>query len=89
VELCQGSGPRDVAYPRQDNAERKASYDGTSAGDIVSKHVSESAQNFISKLRGRGCKRATETAGGKKGRKSRNNKIKRALGKIIKRGNFS
>ena len=40
-----------------DIAARKSSND-VSAGDIMSKRVTESAQNLISKLRGRGRKRA-------------------------------
>jgi len=42
------------------------STDDVSAGDFVSKHVTESAQNLICNLRGRGMKRARETAVGKK-----------------------
>jgi len=49
-------------------AARKSTDDGTCAGDIVSKHVTESAKNLISKLQGRGRKRAhgqAAWAGGK------------------------
>jgi len=57
-------------------AERRPT-DATTAGDIVSKHVTEFAQNLINKLLGRGRKRAREAAvaGGKK---KRGPKIKRA-----------
>ena len=58
-----------------DIAARKSN-DDVSAGDIVSKHLTESAKNLISKLRGRGRKRARETLGVKRGPKSRDN-IKR------------
>jgi len=69
-----------------DIAERSPT-DTTTAGDIVSKHVTESAQKLISKLRGRGRKRAhaEAVAGGKKRRKE----PKRAPRKIIKRDIFS
>ena len=40
--------------------EARRSTDDVNAGDIVSKHVTESAKNFISKLRGRGRKSARE-----------------------------
>ena len=40
-----------------DIAERSPT-DTATAGDILAKHMNESAQNFISKLRGRGRKRA-------------------------------
>ena len=58
-----------------------------STGDIVSKHVSESAQNFISKLRGRACKRAWEAVGVMKKKVHKSKKIKHAR-KIIKRDIF-
>ena len=48
-----------------DITERKPT-DAAIAGDIVSKHVTESAQNLISKLKGRGRKRASKAASGKK-----------------------
>ena len=48
------------------NIAQGKSSDETRAGDIVSKHVTVSAQNLISKLRGRVRKRARETAGGKR-----------------------
>jgi len=52
-----------------DIAERKPT-DPTTAGDILSKDVTESAQNLISKLRFRGRKRGRDAASGKKrGRK--------------------
>jgi len=64
--------------------------DDVRAGDIVSKHVTEFAQNLISKLRGRGLNLAHgEAVGGKKKKKKKNGpkrkKIKRAPRKIIKR----
>jgi len=66
-----------------------AERDDVSAGDIVYKHVTESAQNLISKLRGRECKRALETGGKKWGpRGPKPQKIKRAR-KIIKNDFFS
>jgi len=60
--------------------------DTTTARDIVSKHVTESAQKLISKLRGRGRKHAggDAVAGGKKKRWK-----ERAPRKIIKRDIFS
>jgi len=63
-----------------DIAER---YD-VSVGDIVSKHVTESALMFISKLRGRGSKgvQVVDLAGGKRRRKER------AMRKIIKSISF-
>jgi len=45
VELCEGRGPRDISYGCKiltDIAEHKSP--DTSAGDIVYKHVNESAQ---------------------------------------------
>jgi len=57
------------------------------AGDIVSKHVTESAQYLINKLRGRAYKRSREARGKKKKKapKSRDiDRIKRAARKIIK-----
>jgi len=61
-----------------------AARDDVSDGDIVSKHVTDSAQNLISKLRGRGRKRAYgEAVGGKKPKK-----IKRAPRRIIKGTSF-
>jgi hypothetical protein len=68
-------------------AERKPT-DATTAGDIVSKHVNESAQNLISKLRGCGRKRARQAAVGGKKKVPNPQKIKRAR-KIIKRDIFS
>jgi len=64
-----------------DIAERSSS-DMTTVEDIVFRHVTDSAQKLISKLRGRGRKRAhaAVVAGGKrKGRRE-----ERAPGKIIK-----
>ena len=54
-----------------DIAERSPTDTTTTAGDIVSKHVTESAQKLISKLRGRGRNRAhgEAVAGGKKKRR--------------------
>jgi len=54
-----------------DIAER-SSTDTTAAGDIVSKHVTDSAQKLISKLRGRGRKRTygEAVAGGRKKKKN-------------------
>jgi len=69
--------------------------DTTTAEDIVSKHVTDSAQNLISKLRGRGRKRAHGEAlagGAKKNKKKKKNgptKFKRAPRKIIERYIFS
>jgi len=56
-----------------DIAERKP-IEGTTAGDIVSKHVTVSAQILIRNLRVRGHKRAMEATGGtkKKGPKLKN-----------------
>jgi len=48
-----------------DIAERSPT-ETTTAVDIVSKHMTESAQNLINKLRGLGRKRAREAAGGKR-----------------------
>ena len=58
--------------------------DTTTAGDIVSKYVTESAQNLTSKLQSRGCKCAhCDAEGGRKMKKK--NSPKRAPGKVIKR----
>jgi len=57
MEWGQSKEPRDVA---------RKSTDDVSARDIVSKHVTESAQNLINKLRGRGRKRDREAASVKK-----------------------
>jgi len=65
-----------------------AARDDVSAGDIVSKHVTEYAQNLINKLRGRGRKRAREALGGKKKKDPKPKKIKRARN-VIKRDIFS
>jgi len=71
---------RTVGKILTDIVERKATdVDAPSAGDIVSKHEIESAQNLISKVRGRGRKRAHVQARGCKRANSRNIKtIKRA-----------
>ena len=59
--------------------------DTTTAGYIVSKHVSVSAHNLISKFRGRGLKRARKALGCKKKEKGpKPKKIKRSPRKIIK-----
>ena len=58
----------------------------------VSKHMTESAQNLISKLRARGRKRANckAVAGGKKEKRRKEpTKMKRVTRKIIKRDIFS
>ena len=69
-----------------DIAERSPT-DTTTAGFIVSKHVTESAQRFINNLRSRGRKRArSETVAG--GKKNRSRK-ERAPKKIIKLYIFS
>ena len=52
-----------------------------SAGDIVSRHVTESTQNLISKLRGRGRKRA-------RGPTSQNKRKTNKRAKITKRDTF-
>ena len=65
-----------------------AARDEVSAGDIISKQVTESAQTLISKLKGRGRKRAEEAVGSRKKKKKKDpkpKKIKRAPRKIIKR----
>ena len=68
-----------------------AARDEVSAGDIVSKQVTESAQTLISKLKGRGRKRAEEAVGSKKKKKKdpKPKKIKRDPRKIIKRDIFT
>ena len=81
---------RTVGRIMTDIAERE----DVSAGDIVSKHVSKSAQILINNLRCRGSKRTREAGdknrGPKKGQKSRDiNRIKRVPRKIIKRDIFS
>ena len=60
-----------------DIATRKSTAD-VIAGDIVSKHVTESAQNLISKLRGRARKRARGAEGIMKKKFPKSKKIKRA-----------
>ena len=55
-----------------------------SAGETVSKNVTESAKILISKLRGRGRKRAREAVGGKKKNGPKPQKIQHAPRKIIK-----
>jgi len=70
-------------------AERKPTY-ATTNGDIVSKHVKQSAQNLIGKLRSCGYKRARKLGGKKKGPMSRNiNRIKHALRKLLNGTYFS
>ena len=69
-----------------------AARDEVSAGDIISKQVTESAQTLISKLKGRGRKRAEEAVGSRKKKKKKDpkpKKIKRAPRKIIKRDIFT
>ena len=71
-----------------DIAERSPT-DTMTAGDILAKHVNESAQNFISKLRGRGRKRTHgEAVEGKKKNGPKPKKFKRAPRKIIRRDIF-
>ena len=63
-----------------DIAESKST-DETSAGDIMPKHVTESAQYLINKLRVRGRKQAHSQAaavGGKRAKSRNNKKIKHA-----------
>jgi hypothetical protein len=61
-----------------------------SASDIVSKHVTESAQNLISKLRGRGRKRSAAAAIPKNKRKKQHQQpIPAKRARVIKRDIFS
>ena len=62
MEHGQGCGPRDVAYLRKiltDIVENKSPE--KSAGIIVSKHVTESTQRLVNKLRDRGRKHIRQT----------------------------
>jgi len=67
---------------------KRQSSNFVSAGDIVSKHVTESAENLISKLRGSGLKRVHGLAASPEGKVAKCRKSKRALIKIIKREIF-
>jgi hypothetical protein len=58
-----------------------------SAGDIVTKHVTESAQNLIGKLRGRGRKRPSSSSSASKKKRKKPAVAKRA--RVIKRDIFS
>jgi hypothetical protein len=60
-----------------------------SAGDIVSKLVTESAQNLMSKLRGRGRKRHAAATSSTKKRKKKKKPAVAKRARVIKRGIFS
>jgi len=69
-----------------DMAARK-SPDEVNAADIVSKHVTEFAQNLIGKLRCRGRKRAREAAESKKKGSKRAQRIETYIGFSVSREN--